>query len=516
MRLSLCPTQQRTYDRVLAWLPHRSPIVVNSSGGGGTTTILQQLHADRGGVLLSYRNFLDTLNTRHPLALDETFDQWMRLALADHDLVILDNLDLFGAVGQGGHSSSYPRPGLVTIPLLLLLEQARESGKHLIFGDGRVTLNALSDYVARERVGAFTEEDYRHIVEAWARREDGTLACTVDFRKVYRFAGNLDAHDLGKLGRWLASRPQPDTDAALHYLKQSGLSSNVSLPEVQPVELSDLKGLDDVIAALEANIILPLEEDELALRLDLKPKRGVLLAGPPGTGKTTVGRALARRLGSKFFLIDGTVIAGTGNFYCQVAGIFNEAKHNAPAIVFVDDSDVIFEDGEEGGLYRYLLTMLDGLESESVNQVCVMLTAMDVGNLPPALLRSGRVELWLEMRLPDEAARHAILEAFLTKLPREVADLDLEALAAATEGFTGADLKRLVEDGKLLYAFDLSRSLPMRTATEYFLSAVEGVVKNKARYAQAEARARRRHPSRPAYYNPYDDDGDDDEEDEPE
>src|SRR6185295_9430975 len=119
-----------------------------------------------------------------------------------------------------------------------------------------------------------------------------------------------------------------------------------------------------------------LENDELATELNLRPKRGVLLVGPPGTGKTTIGRALAHRLKSKFFLIDGTYISGTNQFYNRVHQVFEEAKHNAPSIIFLDDSDVIFESGEELGLYRYLLTMLDGLESESAGQVCVMMTAM--------------------------------------------------------------------------------------------------------------------------------------------
>src|SRR5205814_4732649 len=184
---------------------------------------------------------------------------------------------------------------------------------------------------------------------------------------------------------------------------------NVDLEEVQQVSLEDVKGCDYVIRSLVANIVVPLERDDLATELGLKPKRGVLLAGPPGTGKTTIGRALAHRLRGKFFLIDGTIISGTREFYGRIMEIFEAAKQNAPSIIFIDDSDVIFESGEEMGLYRYLLTMLDGLESEKTGRVCVMLTAMDVGNLPPALLRSGRIELWLEMQLPNEAARAAIL-----------------------------------------------------------------------------------------------------------
>ena len=78
------------------------------------------------------------------------------------------------------------------------------------------------------------------------------------------------------------------------------------------------------------------------------------------------GRALAHRLKSKFFLIDGTVIAGSGDFYCKVREIFDEAKRNAPSIIFIDDTDVIFEGDEDKGFYRYLLTMLDGLESRDL------------------------------------------------------------------------------------------------------------------------------------------------------
>src|SRR5207253_471199 len=200
-------------------------------------------------------------------------------------------------------------------------------------------------------------------------------------------------------------------------------------------DLSDLKGIDEVIRSLEANIIVPLENDELAAELGLKPKRGVLLAGPPGTGKTTVGRALAHRLKSKFFLLDGTFISGACDFYERVHQLFERAKQNAPSVLFIDDSDVLFEDREYHGvgLYRYLLTLLDGLESETAGRVCVMMTVMDVGALPPALVRSGRVELWLQMNLPDEAARAAILRRHLAGLPASIGPVHEPRLARATD-----------------------------------------------------------------------------------
>jgi transitional endoplasmic reticulum ATPase len=238
---------------------------------------------------------------------------------------------------------------------------------------------------------------------------------------------------------------------------------------------------------LEINIVLPLENDELAGRLRLRSKRGVLLYGPPGTGKTTVGRALAHRLKGKFFLIDGTFIAGSHDFYNRINHVFEAAKDNAPSVIFIDDADAIFADGEERGLYRYLLTMIDGLESESAGRVCVMLTAMNVAHLPPALVRSGRVELWLEMKLPDAEARGQILVDYLRNLPEELRGADAPRLIAATDGFTGADLKRMVEDGKAIYVYDKTKGAEVRPITDYFLRAIETVKENKQHYEAAEA-----------------------------
>lgn len=183
--------------------------------------------------------------------------------------------------------------------------------------------------------------------------------------------------------------------------------------------------------------------------------------------------------------------------------MFDAAKQNAPSIIFIDDTDAIFEGGEELGLYRYLLTKLDGLESESSGGICVMMTAMNVGDLPPALIRSGRIELWLEMNLPDEAAREQILRTNLDTLPEEINHPDIARIVQATEGFTGADLKRLVDDAKVLYAYDLACERQAQPATSYYLAAVEKVLANKERYMEAEAIARQHRPQRPPWFRMY-------------
>jgi SpoVK/Ycf46/Vps4 family AAA+-type ATPase len=366
---------------------------------------------------------------------------------------------------------------------------AAEMDKKLIFG----VVNSPADPIAERchfaGIREFDAADYDSLCQNYLGAEQ---AGCLDFAKLFRFARELNAHQLKAACQWLAGQPEAvSTERFIEYLRTNRLFSNVDLGEVQPVNLHDLKGVEDVIRSLEANIIVPLENDELAAELSLKPKRGVLLAGPPGTGKTTVGRALAHRLKSKFFLLDGTFIAGSRDFYENVHRLFEKAKQNAPSILFIDDSDVLFENRNEHGpgLYRYLLTLLDGLESETAGRVCVMMTVMDVGGLPPALVRSGRIELWLDMHLPNEAARSAILGQHLGSLPQPLAGVDVAHMAAATDGFSGADLKRLAEEGKALFAYDKARGQQPKRPTEYFLAAVEAVRANKERYAEAEARA---------------------------
>jgi predicted AAA+ superfamily ATPase len=496
MTTSLTFTQQAVLDALEGSWPAGNVFVVAGDAGTGKTTVLREVQRRRGGSYLELKDLLAAHGTRHPLALEETFEAWALEALRGHDCVLVDDLHLLANVAEGC-GTSYPRSGLLNVPLLNLAVCARDGGKKLVFGTDGHAPGPLHTHAFRFHLPDFAVADYEHLCRAYLGAD---RAGRLDWAKVHRFAPALNAHQLRFACLRLAGEAGLDTERFLDYLRAHHLASNVDLNEVQPVALRDLRGVDEVVESLEANIVVPLENDELAAEYGLKPKRGVLLVGPPGTGKTTVGRALAHRLRGKFFLIDGTFISGTHHFYGAVHRVFEEAKRNAPSVIFIDDSDVIFESGEELGLYRYLLTMLDGLESARAARVCVMLTAMDVSNLPPALIRSGRVELWLEMRLPDEAARGDILRQHLGPLPA-LAGLDVEALAGASEGCTGADLKRLVEDGKNLLAFDRARGQAPRPATEYFLAAAEDLRDNKRRYAEAEARARRQRPGRPVYYD---------------
>lgn len=489
----LTPAQASAHVRLKEALRVGNFVGLIGGPGMGKSTLLRRLHAEVGGAFIEITDLVHTLRNEHPLAIEESYERVLLDALADHSTVFVDDFHLFmNVVGECRHF--YPRAGLADAALTAALSYALAEGKRIIFGSQGGELGAFKNHAYTMGIGEFQVADYELLCRHYLPVQ---LAEQLEYAKIHRFARHLNAHQLRNACRWLARDEELDTERFIDYLRAQGMASNVDLEEVQQVSLQDLRGVDDIIESLEAHIVLPLENDDLAAELGLAPKRGVLLAGPPGTGKTTVGRALAHRLRGKFFKIDGTFISGTNSFYGQIHRVFEAAQHNAPAVIFIDDSDVIFESGEEHGLYRYLLTMLDGLESESAGQVCVMMTAMDVANIPPALLRSGRVELWLEMRTPDAEARTQILRGHLAGLPESLGVVELPRLADATEGFTGADLKRLVQDGKNLLAYDRVRRLPQRPVTEYFLQAVETVREGRERYLEAERRSRQQHRNTP-------------------
>ena len=472
----LTPAQQSAADRLMTTISTGSVLMLRGDAGMGKTTILNHIARETGAVLIGMRHFVDMLMLRRPDAIEQSFTEMIEIALAEHEIVIVDDLHLITAIAT---HYNYGRCALLGAAMEAVCARTSDPARKLIFGTNREdSIWAIDSRAWRFDIGDYTAQDYACLCRAYL---DARVASRLDYSRIYRSAPKLNAHQIRKACLWPGYARELDTDLFIDYLISINASSNVELEEVEPVTLKDLKGLDDVIEALEAKVVLPFENATLAAELELKPKRGVLLAGPPGTGKTTIGRALAHRLKGKFFLIDGTVIADSGDFYAEVKGIFERARRNAPSVIFIDDADLIFEDNRRG-FYRYLLTMLDGLESASSERVCVMMTAMEVAGIPAALVRSGRVELWLQTRLPDLGAREVILRARLAKL-----GVDTWLLAEASKGLTGADLKAVAEDGKLLFAHDRARGKQPRPIHHYFLEAIDTVRSNRRNYEKKRA-----------------------------
>jgi ATP-dependent 26S proteasome regulatory subunit len=474
----LSPAQLEVRDQMLEALECCDVLMLGAHTGMGRTAVLESIQQERGGVVIGLRAFMSALTRAKPEALEETFLSVALRALKDHNLLLFDDIQLLWDVFE---SAAYPRTELFDVALTALFNEAQASGTKLVFGVYGGTPYTMRVRARRFDLGEFTPAICRVYLGGYGSAQ-------IDYEQLHGFCPSLNGYRLKNGCAWMRHRGKTGTDALIDFLREEYSLSNVEIEEVEEVTWGDLKGMDDIVEELEAKIALPLENPELAAELHLKPKRGVLLVGPPGTGKTTIGRALAHRLKSKFFLIDGTEIAGTDCFFRDVKRIFQDAKRNAPSIVFIDDADIIFAEEGHGSFYRYMLTILDGVENSSLHRVCVVMAAMDASRIPAAVLRSGRIELWLETRLPDETARASILMDCLAALPAAFRRTDVTAVVRATRGFSAADLKALIEDGKLGYAYDWSVGKPVRAVESYLLQAVEKVKANRRNFGRVKPR----------------------------
>jgi transitional endoplasmic reticulum ATPase len=228
----------------------------------------------------------------------------------------------------------------------------------------------------------------------------------------------------------------------------------ISAVNVPKVTYEDIGGLRDVIVKVRELIELPLRHPELFARLGIEPPKGVLLYGPPGTGKTLLAKAVANESDAHFIAINGPEIMSKfyGESEQRLREIFDEAKKNAPSIIFIDEIDAIAPKREEvvGEVERrvvaQLLALLDGLEIRG--QVIVIAATNRPNAIDPALRRPGRFDREIEIGLPDKHGRLEILQIHTRNMPL-ANDVDLEKLAEMTKGYTGADLAALVKEAAM-------------------------------------------------------------------
>ncbi|WP_336987428.1 CDC48 family AAA ATPase [Altererythrobacter aquiaggeris] len=220
------------------------------------------------------------------------------------------------------------------------------------------------------------------------------------------------------------------------------------------VNYDDVGGMGDTIQQLREMVELPLRFPEIFTRLGVDPPRGVLLHGPPGTGKTRLAQAVANESDAQFFTINGPEIMGSayGESEKRLREVFEEAARAAPAIIFIDEIDSIAPKREqvqgeaEKRLVAQLLTLMDGLESR-VNLVIIAATNRPDA-IDEALRRPGRFDREIVIGVPDESGRREILAIHTRGMP--LGDqVDLKELARTTHGFVGADLAALTREAAI-------------------------------------------------------------------
>lgn len=220
------------------------------------------------------------------------------------------------------------------------------------------------------------------------------------------------------------------------------------------VGYDDVGGVRKQMAQIRELVELPLRHPQLFKAIGVKPPKGILLYGPPGSGKTLVGRAVANETGAFFFLINGPEIMSklAGESESNLRKAFEEAEKNSPSIIFIDEIDSIAPKREkthgevERRIVSQLLTLMDGLKTRS--HVIVMGATNRPNSIDPALRRFGRFDREIDIGVPDEVGRLEILRIH-TKNMKLTEDVDLEKVAKETHGYVGADLAALCTEAAL-------------------------------------------------------------------
>jgi cell division protease FtsH len=282
------------------------------------------------------------------------------------------------------------------------------------------------------------------------------------------------------LGFWLflMNQMQGGGSRVMNFGKSKAKRMSVDAPKIT---FRDVAGVEEAVQELH-EIKEFLENPKKFQALGARIPKGVLLYGPPGTGKTLLARAVAGEAGVPFFSISGSdfveMFVGVGA--SRVRDLFEQAKQSSPCIIFMDEIDAVGRHrgaGMGGGhdereqTLNQLLVEMDGFEMKDNIILIAATNRPDI--LDPALLRPGRFDRQVVVDRPDRKGRKKILEVHTRGKPLGK-EIDLDALAGQTPGFTGADLANLINEAALLTARSGNREITMRELEEGIMRVIAG------------------------------------------
>jgi cell division protease FtsH len=387
--------------------------------------------------------------------------------------------------------------GWKQIPTSTALEQIRQGTvKDVVLEDKEQRLKlVLND-------GASVDGSGRVYAEFPAQSADEVVTTLTDAKNGGKISGNWDTTvtqesllfqiliymvplvGLFLLLMWMMNNAQGGGNRVLNFGKSRAKQLSKDMPKTT---FADVAGVDEAVEELQ-EIKDFLQNPGRYQALGAKIPKGVLLYGPPGTGKTLLARAVAGEAGVPFYSISGSdfveMFVGVGA--SRVRDLFEQAKQNAPCIIFVDEIDAVGRQrgaGLGGGhdereqTLNQLLVEMDGFDARGGIILIAATNRPDI--LDPALLRPGRFDRQIPVAAPDMRGRLAILRVHAKGKPL-APDVDLDALAKRTVGFSGADLANVINEAALLTA-RLHGQLITSTALEEAVDRVIGGPRRKSR-----------------------------------
>lgn len=243
----------------------------------------------------------------------------------------------------------------------------------------------------------------------------------------------------------------PNEKPQFGVVTKNTVLSTMDVISYNPVaSYSQLGGLQKELAMIRDVIQLPFSYGDLFNKLRIKPPKGILLYGPPGVGKTSLGRAIAKATNANFFLINAPEIAEKyyGDSEAKLRAVFEKATStNRQAVIFIDQADVIASNRATANnetdqrIVAQLLVLIDGLQKK---QKAVVIFATNLPDkIDPAFRRGGRLDVQIALKPPTLSARKDIFRVLLRDTPK--VNIDLDYLAKATNGYVGADISALIK-----------------------------------------------------------------------
>ena len=286
---------------------------------------------------------------------------------------------------------------------------------------------------------------------------------------------------------------EPGSSVLLHNktlsivgILQDEVDPLVSVMKVEKAPLesyADIGGLDAQIQEIKEAVELPLTHPELYEDIGIKPPKGVILYGEPGTGKTLLAKAVANQTSATFLRVTGSELIQKylGEGPKLVRELFRVAEEHAPSIVFIDEIDAVgtkryeSNSGGEREVQRTMLELLNQLDGfDSRSDVKVILATNRIETLDPALIRPGRIDRKIEFPLPDIKTKRKIFQVHTAKMSLS-ADVDLEIFIMAKDEISGADIKAICSEAGMLAL----RERRMQVTQEDFLKSKEKTLYKK-------------------------------------
>ncbi|BBG24447.1 Proteasome-activating nucleotidase [Sulfuracidifex tepidarius] len=296
-------------------------------------------------------------------------------------------------------------------------------------------------------------------------------------------SNNIKSSDI-KPGMSVALNQRGSTIIELLKQRDDPYVKSMEIIDKPNVTYEEIGGLEDQIRELREVVELPIRKPELFKEIGIEPPKGVLLFGPPGTGKTMLAKAVANESNATFIHVVASEFAQkfVGEGARIVKEVFEMAKKKAPSIVFIDEIDAIgakrIELGTSGEreIQRTLMQLLSEIDGfKALDNVKIIAATNRIDILDPALLRPGRFDRLVEVPLPNKEGRKDIFKIYTQKMKIEN-DIDVDVLASLTEGFSGADVKNsCVEAGYIAIRNDRNT-----VTMNDMLEAIEKIQKKKS------------------------------------